>query len=129
MIACTTPHYHVADAFVAEALACLQAIVFAKDLRFQRIVVEGDSLKIIKKVNCNILDKSIIAPIIHDIKKAVRDLESVSFCFARREANNAVHVLAREGRFEGIPMYWIEEAPMNVVLAAELDRRRMQSNS
>ncbi|KAL4354441.1 hypothetical protein GQ457_06G018800 [Hibiscus cannabinus] len=128
MAACSTPHYHVADAFVAEALACLQAIVFAKDLGFRRIVVEGGSLTVIKKVNCNIADKSIIAPIIHDIKKAARNLESVSFCFARREANNAAHVLARDGRFDGAPMYWIEEAPVNVVLAAELDRRRMQSN-
>ncbi|KAK8693498.1 hypothetical protein V6N13_071081 [Hibiscus sabdariffa] len=33
MAACITPHYHVADAFLAEALACLQAIMFAKDLR------------------------------------------------------------------------------------------------
>ncbi|KAK8608811.1 hypothetical protein V6N13_024224 [Hibiscus sabdariffa] len=128
MAACSTPHYHVADAFVVEALACLQAIVFAKELEFRRIVVEGDSLSVIKKVNCNIADKLIIAPIIHDIKEAARNLESVSFCFARREANNDAHVLARDGRFNGAPMYWIEEAPVNVVLAAELDRRRMQSN-
>ncbi|KAK8546682.1 hypothetical protein V6N12_027456 [Hibiscus sabdariffa] len=128
MAACSTPHYHVVDAFVAEVLACLQAIVFAKELGFRRIVVEGDSLSVIKKVNCNIADKSIIALIIHDIKEVARNLESVSFCFARREANNAAHVLARDGRFNGAPMYWIEEAPVNVVLAAELDRRRMQSN-
>ncbi|KAK8569121.1 hypothetical protein V6N12_007653 [Hibiscus sabdariffa] len=87
MAACTTPHYHVVNAFVSKALACFQAIVFAKDLGFRRIVVKGDSLMIIQKVNCNILDKSIIAPIIHDIKEATRNLESVSFCFARREAN------------------------------------------
>ncbi|KAK8575357.1 hypothetical protein V6N12_063032 [Hibiscus sabdariffa] len=104
------------------------AVPEENELGFRRIVVEGDSLSVIKKVNCNIADKSIIAPIIHDIKEAARNLESVSFCFARREANNSVHVLARDGRFNGAPMYWIEEAPMNVVLAAKLDRRRMQSN-
>ncbi|KAK8564987.1 hypothetical protein V6N12_058563 [Hibiscus sabdariffa] len=40
MAACTISHYHVADAFVAEALAYFQAIVFAKDLGFRRIIVE-----------------------------------------------------------------------------------------
>ncbi|KAK8595413.1 hypothetical protein V6N13_016784 [Hibiscus sabdariffa] len=110
---------------MAEALACFQAIVFAKDAGFRRIVVEGDSLTVIKKVNCNILDKSIIAPIIHDVKEAAMNLESISFCFARREANNATHVLARDNWSDGAPMYKIEEALMIVVLAGELDWRRM----
>ncbi|KAK8701739.1 hypothetical protein V6N13_020118 [Hibiscus sabdariffa] len=105
MAACTISHYHVADAFVAEALAYFQAIVFAKDLGFRRIIVEGDSLTVIQKVKCNILDKSIISPIVHDIKEVVMNLESVAFCFARCEANNVVYVLACDGRSDRAPRY------------------------
>ncbi|MBA0771737.1 hypothetical protein Gotri_007217 [Gossypium trilobum] len=42
-------HRHVADAFAAEALACLNAITFARDMGFMKGVVEGDSRTIIVK--------------------------------------------------------------------------------
>lgn len=42
-------HRHVADAFAAEALACLNAITFARYMGFMKVVVEGDSRTIIVK--------------------------------------------------------------------------------
>ncbi|KAK8686375.1 hypothetical protein V6N13_125400 [Hibiscus sabdariffa] len=46
MGSCIVPHCHVADAFVAEAFTCLQAVTFAKELGFRRVVIEGDSLTV-----------------------------------------------------------------------------------
>ncbi|KAK8655433.1 hypothetical protein V6N13_108008 [Hibiscus sabdariffa] len=91
MASCVYPHLHVADAFVAEALSCLQAMF------------------------------CMISSIVHDIIEAAREFESVTYCFVRCEANNAAHILAREGRSLFSPRYWIEEALLGATTAAELD--------
>ncbi|KAK8675474.1 hypothetical protein V6N13_033540 [Hibiscus sabdariffa] len=123
MTSCVYPHMYVADAFVAEALSCLQAVIFAKELGFRRVVIEGDSQTVIKKKVCSSnADGSLISPIVQDIKEASKDFESVAYSFVRREANNAAHTLAREGRSLCSPTYWIEEAPPGATSAARLDK-------
>ncbi|KAK8706649.1 hypothetical protein V6N13_050204 [Hibiscus sabdariffa] len=89
MAACTSPHSHLADAFLAEVLACLQAVNFPR--------VPSDPFA------------------------------DISFCFTHREANSAAHALAREGKLFNCPMFWIEEAPPNVTLAAEIDRVKLDN--
>ncbi|KAK5784812.1 hypothetical protein PVK06_039350 [Gossypium arboreum] len=49
MAACTHLNEYVMDSTVAEAPACLQSLIFAEDLGFQRIMVEGDTLIAMKK--------------------------------------------------------------------------------
>ncbi|KAH1122939.1 hypothetical protein J1N35_006099 [Gossypium stocksii] len=53
MGACTYPIMDVADAFAAEARACERALIFALDMGFRNIMLEGDSLTIIKKTKIN----------------------------------------------------------------------------
>ncbi|KAK9012697.1 hypothetical protein V6N11_040736 [Hibiscus sabdariffa] len=98
MAACSTLHPHVSDAFQAEALACLVAVNFTRDLGFTRVVIEGDSLTVFVSVN---------------------------YGFVHREANGAAHVLAQEGKMYSSPMYWMEEAPSNTTLAADKYRERL----
>ncbi|KAK8507581.1 hypothetical protein V6N11_074043 [Hibiscus sabdariffa] len=129
MAACSFPHRKVADVFAAEAYACKQALLFAKDLGFPRVIIEGDSLTIIKKINSDSADRSSIYPIVRDIKFLTRSFTSISFRFVRREANNAAHALARECRNYLDPRYWMEQAPEAATMASELDRSRLpQSN-
>lgn len=47
---CTYPLVDIADAFVAEARACERAFYFALDMGFRKVVLEGDSLTVIKKL-------------------------------------------------------------------------------
>ncbi|KAK9020488.1 hypothetical protein V6N11_010512 [Hibiscus sabdariffa] len=123
MVACSFPHKNVADAFAAEAYACRQAVSFAKDLGFWRVIIEGDSLTIIKKINSDRTDRSPISPIVHDIKVLSRDFRSISFTFVRREINNTTHVLARECRSCPTPCYWLEETPEATTSASKMDQR------
>ncbi|KAL4387252.1 hypothetical protein GQ457_09G002290 [Hibiscus cannabinus] len=125
MAACTTPHSHVADAFLAEALSCLQAVKFARDLGFSRVIVEGDYLIVIKKVCSKMADVSLINPVIFDIREVAKGFADIAFCFTHREANSVVHTLAREGKLFNCPMFWIEETPPNATLAAECDREKL----
>ncbi|KAL4303379.1 hypothetical protein GQ457_10G023210 [Hibiscus cannabinus] len=84
LAACVIPHSNVSDAFVAEALACKIAIQFAKDMGLLNVIIEGDSLTVVKKLNSSSHDRSIIAPIIVDIKDMAESFNSISFRFVRR---------------------------------------------
>ncbi|KAK8479380.1 hypothetical protein V6N13_097741 [Hibiscus sabdariffa] len=68
--ACSYPHLGVVDVFITEALAFKMVVSFTFDLGFRLVQFEGDSLSVIKKLNSAMPDKSIISPIIRDIKEA-----------------------------------------------------------
>ncbi|MBA0784532.1 hypothetical protein Gotri_025410, partial [Gossypium trilobum] len=59
---------NVVDAFSAEALACLQALTFAKDTGFSQVVIEGDSRMTIMKARRGITDRSVIGIFTEDIR-------------------------------------------------------------
>ncbi|KAL4284821.1 hypothetical protein GQ457_16G011460 [Hibiscus cannabinus] len=122
---CVAPFSNVMDVLVAESLACLQAVRYAKDLGFRRVIFEGDSLTVVRKINEGMLERLVIAPIIYDIRVAAMDFESVSFTFARRDANRAAHTLARDYRSHQTSYFWIEEAPAGATVAANLDRSKL----
>ncbi|MBA0808305.1 hypothetical protein Gohar_024056, partial [Gossypium harknessii] len=125
MGACPYPHIGIADAFIAEARACERAIIFAVEMGFRAVQIEGDSLTTIKKTNSKTADRSVLSPVIQDIKDYVRCFEKITFRFFRRDANTAAHVLAGEGRRFSEPMYWVEEAPAAVVRIVAADWRRL----
>ncbi|KAK9039028.1 hypothetical protein V6N11_023867 [Hibiscus sabdariffa] len=127
MAAGVVPHKNVADAFMAEALACLQAVLFAIELCFRRVVFEGESLAVVRRVSALSSDYFVTSPIVNDIRDAVKGLESAVFNFVHREGNNDAHVLAREGRGFRLPRFWIEEAPPCVTTAA-LDWEKLNAD-
>ncbi|KAK5819126.1 hypothetical protein PVK06_024087 [Gossypium arboreum] len=50
---CVVLNVNVSTPFAEEALACLQSMAFARHLRLDKMVVEGDSLTVIKKALSN----------------------------------------------------------------------------
>ncbi|MBA0781608.1 hypothetical protein Gotri_002517, partial [Gossypium trilobum] len=52
----------------AEALACLHVVQMGLDLRHSEVEIEGDALAIVKKINANVEDGSIISAFIKDLK-------------------------------------------------------------
>ncbi|MBA0869182.1 hypothetical protein Goshw_024265 [Gossypium schwendimanii] len=123
MGACTYPIVDVADAFVAKARACERALYFARDMGFRKVVVEGDSLTVIKKLKTNFTDRSILSPISQHIRVLAEAFEEVTYNFVPREVNRAAHELATVGRTQKHPCFWVEEAPPLVAEVAELDRQ------
>ncbi|MBA0598010.1 hypothetical protein Gorai_007790, partial [Gossypium raimondii] len=59
---------NIPSPFAAEALACLQPLKVGRDLGLREVMVEGDSLSVIKKARSENLDRSAIGPYILDIK-------------------------------------------------------------
>ncbi|KAK8493194.1 hypothetical protein V6N11_062920 [Hibiscus sabdariffa] len=112
--ACAFAHTPIDNVFVAEAMACADAINFAIDLGFRSIQMEGDSLTVIKKLVSPSIDRSIISPIILDIKSKLGFFEKVTFSHVRRQGNQAAHALAKESLHLPLPRFWNEAAPSAV---------------
>ncbi|MBA0602538.1 hypothetical protein Gorai_002717, partial [Gossypium raimondii] len=89
---------NIPDAFSAEALACVQALKFAREMGFTMIEVEGDSRTVISNINGAKEDKSHNSAYISD----ARTQEG----FALREDT-----------------YWVEEVPIVALTAVATDRR------
>lgn len=109
---------------MAEARACERAILFAMEMGFRSVHVEGDTLTTIKQLQSNQEDKSIIGPIIGDIKVLIESFHQVTFGFVRRSANMAAHELASLGREYTDPRLWVEEAPLPVLQESTSDWER-----
>ncbi|KAH1108545.1 hypothetical protein J1N35_012313 [Gossypium stocksii] len=68
LLSCSEIHQHVYSSFAAEALACRKATQIGVDMGWHEIIIEGNSLSIIKKSKAGKQDKSQIGAYIHDIK-------------------------------------------------------------
>ncbi|KAG8472944.1 hypothetical protein CXB51_034842 [Gossypium anomalum] len=86
-----------ASPFAAEALACLQSLKVGRDPGLREVMVEGDSLSVIKKARSENLDRLAIGPYILDIKNEAGKFKEVRFTYVSRSANRSAHSLAKEG--------------------------------
>ncbi|MBA0633651.1 hypothetical protein Godav_024566 [Gossypium davidsonii] len=111
----------VDDAFVAEARAYERVLILAKLKGFRRLIVEGDSLTVIKKPIKNEEDRSIIRPIVHNIHRLRQGFDEVSYKFVNRPFNAAAHILAVEGRHRKLCGAWVDGIPETVRLVVEED--------
>lgn len=89
--ACTYPSQDIVNAFVAEARACERALLFALEMGFQCLQLEGDSLSIIKKLKSKMEDRSVLRPIIQSIHILLRQFEKAVYLFVPRTVNRAAH--------------------------------------
>ncbi|KAL4302611.1 hypothetical protein GQ457_10G021430 [Hibiscus cannabinus] len=123
MAAAVFPHSYVPNSCAAEAQACLDAVSLAHELSFHNIIIEGDSLTVIKKLNSASIDRSLISMSISDVKHLSEGFESVTFKFVNRDCNAAAHQAALLGRNCSSFLIWIEEAPTTIEEIVRKDRR------
>ncbi|MBA0696511.1 hypothetical protein Goari_003058, partial [Gossypium aridum] len=114
--------------FAVEALVCLQAMKVGIDLGFRWVVMEVDTLSIIKKVKSNDKEKPVLSQYISDIKVLRKNYHRCWFRQTCRNGKKIAHVVAREAvkinentYLEGqLPKSVLKEAKTNV---GELERR------
>jgi ribonuclease HI len=83
-----------ADPELAEALAVRFAIVRAKDLKLQRVIVASDCLNVVNKIKASGINRSLVGPIVQDIRNLARE-SSFAFIHVPKGCNEAAHVLAK----------------------------------
>ena len=111
----------VQDAEVIEALAIRRAIRFAIETRFNCVIIESDSLLVVKTVQDTDEITCHIGSIIDDVKHLSKAMKSCEFHHTKREANQVAHTLARNAIHVDTEMAWLEEIPPCVFDVIRMD--------
>ena len=85
----------LASVEMVEVLAARQAVVFAKELGFDKVIVEGDSANTITSINGGHMDYSVLGHVLMDIKCLFSSFSYISVTHTNREGNCVAHKLAR----------------------------------
>ncbi|KAK5818410.1 uncharacterized protein LOC108477907 [Gossypium arboreum] len=112
--------------FAAKALACVQAVRMGLDLSYQRVVVEGDALSIIKKIQRNENDKSMLSPYIIDIKTLSKNFNKCRFRRIGRKGNETAHAIAQEALKLNITTYMEGQSLRTVITPAVKDAKDLE---
>ncbi|XP_075658691.1 uncharacterized protein LOC142628489 [Castanea sativa] len=78
---------------IVEVIAARRALVFAKELGFERMLIEGDSELTIKAIKEKSLLSSDLGHILKDIHALSCSFSSIYFLHIKRMGNNVAHRL------------------------------------
>ncbi|KAJ8646880.1 hypothetical protein MRB53_008628 [Persea americana] len=101
----------VGDAEEVEAYALVWALRFALEVSTRTIIVESDSLQVIKVVQSPEEDFSQIGNIIDEAKAISRMFSSCSFTHVLRDGNRVAHSLPKHAKGYVSEHLWLEEVP------------------
>nr|XP_023927486.1 uncharacterized protein LOC112038880 [Quercus suber] len=110
---------------MVEVLAARQAVLFAKELGFDKVELEGDSESVTKAILGDYMDRSYIGHVLQDIKFLFSSFSVISVKHIYREGNCVAHKLAR--RAVNSPfLVWMESVPSDIFDVYQHDLLRMQ---
>ena len=101
----------VQDAKAIEALAIRWVIRFAIETSFSCVIIESNSLSVIKAIQDNVESTCDVGYIIDDVKHLSMAMKSYEFHHTKREANQVAHTLVRKAIQFDTEMAWLEEIP------------------
>ena len=78
-----------------EALAALKAVTFAHELGFRNVILEGDSLGLIKALKSIEGSLSPTSLLIDDVKRVAINFERLLYSHVKRNGNRVAHSLAK----------------------------------
>ncbi|KAH1106130.1 hypothetical protein J1N35_009898 [Gossypium stocksii] len=119
----TVMNFNISSAFVAEAVACLQALNLGLQLGLKNVEVEGDSHSVIQKLQEKKDDRSEISMYLKDSLALSANFDSCIFLFTNREANKVAHELAQEGLTRRELVYLSDRVLSEAVEAVAEDKR------
>ena len=98
---------------IVEVLAARRALIFALELGFDQVILEGDSEIAIRAMNSDDYMAAPFGHLIADIKALAPHFRSLVFCHTRWLGNRVAHRLARAAcNFSSSFCTWIEEVPV-----------------
>ena len=97
---------------VAEAMGALCAAEFSRDLGFQDVDLEGDSLQVVQAIREAGINWSSYGHITGDTRWVLNSLRSWTVGHVKRAANSAAQHLAKEAVRDFIDKVWMEEVLM-----------------
>jgi ribonuclease HI len=111
----------VLDAEGAELLACRRAVMLAKEVQVNKVVLETDCMGAELKLLREDVDRSVHGPLVEEIRSILRSFEEFSVRTVRRTANEAAHLLAKDSCVNKYCKTWLGVPPAVVVSRLALD--------
>ena len=99
------------SAVEVEALAAATALTLARDLGMQRVILEGDSLIIIKALREEEQFFSPISLLLEDVRRLSLSFHKLLYSHTKREGNYVAHNLARYANSIPDFLVWMEDVP------------------
>ncbi|OMO59710.1 reverse transcriptase [Corchorus capsularis] len=109
--ACSGNILNVSDAFVAESFAAVRALSWSREMGFSAVVIEGDALSIIRKINSLSLDFSPVGAYVKEAKSLKVLFSSCVVQHIGRNGNSVAHDLAKHGLLLDDEIVWMEDVP------------------
>ena len=100
---------------MVEVLAARNAICLARELQFNKVIIEGDSEVVIKAFNSSNASSTSFGHIIQDIKIVSAAFSEISFCHTRRQGNKVAHSIARRACNFSPFTVWMEDVPPDIL--------------
>lgn len=91
-----------------EAMGLLDAIIWVRNMGLPRMIFESDAKNVVDAVLTSCVDLLEFGCIVQSYKEALRSGSDFSVCFARRQANESAHSLARVSHSYASPHVWVE---------------------
>ena len=110
---------------MVEVQAARRALLFARELGFERLIVEGDSEIIINAIKGgDAMLSSELGHILQDIHSLASTIQSVSYQHVRHLGNCMAHRLARRSICNPF-LIWMEDVPPDIVDVYNYDLSRI----
>ncbi|XVF35983.1 hypothetical protein REPUB_Repub19eG0019000 [Reevesia pubescens] len=110
--ACAEFYEGVTDSLVIESIAAVQAILFAADMGFRNIILEGDCLQVIQNLTTTHPDLSAVGTLTLEAQKYFSMFQHLQVKHTKREGNVASDILAKHALAAEANFYWVEECPL-----------------
>jgi hypothetical protein len=115
----------LADPLTIEALALRDAVTFAVSKDFHRVVFEVDCAELVRLWKEGRRDRSVISPILDEIRELVLSFEGFSISLVRRNANNVAHSCAKFACNNVASQAWQGASPQFLVHSLRADCNSM----
>ena len=104
-----------------EALATLKAVSLARDLGFRNVILEGDSLGLIKALKSAEDSLSPTGLLVDDVKWVASSFEQLVYSHVKRNDNRVAHSLAKNAFCIPDSQIWMEDVPSQITSILDLD--------
>ena len=109
------------SAVEVEAMAVATTLIFANDIGVRRVILEGDSLAVIKALREGEQPLSPTGPLLEDVRMYSQRFETVLYSHSKREGNSVAHSLARYANSISDFLVWMEDVPPHIQSLVQVD--------
>ena len=102
------------SAVEVEAMVTATTLIFANDIGVRRVILEGDSLAVIKALREGEQPLSPTGLLLEEVRMYSQRFETVLYSHSKREGNSVAHSLGRY--VNSIPdfLVWMEDVPPHI---------------